>query len=134
MNSWNFAWAWSISQQLLFYSEWLFSEVWLYEKSLNWYRIIGRILKCLSSISMSKHDLKSHFCLPSFIHEAFPGKCIQVCTYKHTSMHILFEILQKSFMGQLQSTVLLKYFVLFFNNHHILILYSHLHIYLSLTL
>lgn len=40
--------------------------------------------------------------------------------HKHTSICILIEILQKSFMAQLQSTVFLKYFALHINNHCII--------------
>ena len=59
----------------------------LFEWFFDWQRTIGRMLDCLSSFSMPKHDWTCH--LHNFIHVGFPleiihtGACVQACTYMH---------------------------------------------------
>lgn len=69
---------------------------------------------------MSEHDWNVIFISIILFIKLLPWKCMQVHMYKHASIRILIAILKKSFMPQLQSTVFLKYFALYINNHHIL--------------
>lgn len=88
----------------------------LTEQFLNWHRTTGRILKCLFLLHVQT-SLKMSFDLHNFIHEAL--KCVQVDTYEHTSICVLFWNLEE-FHGSNTRPCVSETLCTCFNNHHIL--------------